>query len=152
MTTACKNRRRCGTTDIEHGGGCARLDTHFPSPRLYIRRALLAIAPVRRMTKATRLHAQPAKGARINASKTPRVIHQKDASAGHVPDRGAFCVQRCRVRQKLALYSSVRSFAIWTALVAAPLRIWSPQHQKVIPRVTSGLEMSRRTRPTQIRS
>lgn len=47
---------------------------------------------------------------------------------------------------------SQSSLAIWTALVAAPLRIWSPQHQKVMPRAASGFEMSRRTRPTQIRS
>ena len=47
---------------------------------------------------------------------------------------------------------SQSSLAIWTALVAAPLRIWSPQHQKVIPRAASGFEISRRTRPTQIRS
>ena len=60
--------------------------------------------------------------------------------------------QRHRRRGPDRSHYSQSSLAIWTALVAAPLRIWSPQHQKVMPRAASGFEMSRRTRPTQIRS
>ena len=63
--------------------------------------------------------------------------HRRPLAAASPPDRSHY---------------SQSSLAIWTALVAAPLRIWSPQHQKVMPRAASGFEMSRRTRPTQIRS
>ena len=45
--------------------------------------------------------------------------------------------------------SLTTSSAIWTALVAAPLRIWSPQHQRFSP---SSLTRSSRMRPTNTRS
>ena len=44
---------------------------------------------------------------------------------------------------------SLRKQRIWTALAAAPLRIWSPQHQRVMP---SSSMRSCRMRPTQTRS
>ena len=44
-----------------------------------------------------------------------------------------------------SFYSLIRSSAICTALVAAPLRTWSPQHQRLIP---FSLTRSRRILPT----
>ena len=53
-------------------------------------------------------------------------------------------------RQRGSFYSfSARSLRIWTALEAAPLRIWSPQHQRVRP--FSSVRSSR-ILPTQTRS
>ena len=46
-------------------------------------------------------------------------------------------------------YSSIILLRIWTALLAAPLRIWSPQHQRVRP--FSSVRSSR-ILPTQTRS
>ena len=48
-----------------------------------------------------------------------------------------------------APYSSISSWAICTALVAAPLRTWSPQHQMFRP---LSLVRSSRIRPTNTRS
>ena len=45
-----------------------------------------------------------------------------------------------------------KSSAICTALVAAPLRIWSPQQKNVSELTPSGAERSRRMRPTKMRS
>ena len=46
-------------------------------------------------------------------------------------------------------HSAISFCRIWTALLAAPLRIWSPQHQRVRPRSSV---RSSRMRPTQTRS
>ncbi len=46
-------------------------------------------------------------------------------------------------------YSAISSWAICTALVAAPLRTWSPQHQMFSP---LSLVRSSRIRPTNTRS
>ena len=46
-------------------------------------------------------------------------------------------------------HSAISFCRIWTALLAAPLRIWSPQHQRVRP--FSSVRSSR-MRPTQTRS
>ena len=80
-------------------------------------------------------------GAKRGAGSCRHPVHPAYRSASHEPGG-----------KRTACSYSQRSFAIWTALVAAPLRIWSPQHQKVMPRATSGLEISRRRRPTQIKS
>ncbi len=66
---------------------------------------------------------------------------QADVDGGglpHVNNRNSLCY--------------TKSSAIWTAFVAAPLRIWSPQQKSVIAFTSSGADVSRRMRPTKIRS
>ena len=56
---------------------------------------------------------------------------------------GLFCFNTFYVQS--SIYSLMRSSAICTAFVAAPLRTWSPQHHRFIP---FSLTRSRRILPT----
>lgn len=104
-------------------------------------------SPQRRQARS----AEAAAGTRARNSHAPP--HQPSGLNQQRPHRRPLAAASPQAGAGLSFQNTPQSsLAIWTALVAAPLRIWSPQHQKVMPRAASGFEMSRRTRPTQIRS
>lgn len=94
--------------------------------------------------------AEAAAGTRARNNHAP--LHQPSGPNQQRPHRRPLAAASPQAGAGQVNRYSQSSLTIWTALVAAPLRIWSPQHQKVMPRAASGFEMSRRTRPTQIRS